>query len=607
MSQDILLGPPGEAIAGHDRAMHLHLLPKPRSLTLVGGDATVPAVLAVSGCEASVIALTLGARGRPAESAAADVVCSIASAAGASGDGGEGGEGYRLELGGATFARITARTAIGIRWGLTTLAQILAQCPDQAPRLRIDDSPAFPIRGAMLDISRDRVPTMDCLRELVAKLASWKINHLELYTEHTFAYRGHEAVWHASSPITPDEMRELDRLCTTYGITLTANQNCLGHVERWLKVPAYAHLGERSSGLLVHGAWFQDPNTLVANDPAGLALVKDLLDQLIPTCSGSYVHIGCDEPWDLGSGRSKQAVERDGFHGVYTRHVSTVATYVRAHGRRPVYWSDAEHAKPEIAALLPADIVPLVWGYGPETEFAKRGKLFRDRGLETWVAPGTNNWGSYTSRTYERRGNLARAAREGAEIGAIGYLNTEWGDSGHRQQWPLTIAGFADGAHSSWSGDVAFDDDAIGLHGFGVAGLGRWLIELGDIDHPLRKLGTGVFNDSHIQVFDPHQPGDLAAWRAADAGYAALETSLPMILPHASAVRDECAHAVAMARWACARAIMRRGKPTIEERRAIAARLIELMAEHRKLWLARSRYGGLEQSCDQYRRLISAY
>jgi hypothetical protein len=438
----------------------------------------------------------------------------------------------------------------------------------------------------------------------VRKLGSWKLNHLELYTEHTFAYRGHEAVWGASSPITPEEMRELDRFCTAHGITLTANQNCLGHVERWLKIPGYEHLGERKTGWLVHGHWYVDQNTLIPNDPASLAFVKDLLDQLIPTCSGEYVHIGCDEPWDLGTGASKDAVAKQGFHGVYTKHVSTVAEYVRAHGKRPVYWSDAEHAKPEIAALLPADIVPLVWGYGPETEFAKRGRLFRDRGLETWVAPGTNNWGSYTSRTFERRGNLARAAREGAEIGCVGYLNTEWGDAGHRQQWPLTIAGLADGAQSSWRGDVAFDDDALGLHAFGVPKLGKWLVDLGDADRPLREKGSNTFAESHLTVFDPHQPGDLSLWKAAAERFAQLEASLPV---SDGLLADECRHAAQLARWACDRAAMRRGKPQLDERKAIAGRLSEMLGEHRRLWLKRSRYGGLEQSSDQYRRLISTY
>ena len=46
----------------------------------------------------------------------------------------------------------------------------------------------------MFDVTRDRVPTMATLYELVDLLASLKINQLQLYSEHTFAYHGHKRI-----------------------------------------------------------------------------------------------------------------------------------------------------------------------------------------------------------------------------------------------------------------------------------------------------------------------------------------------------------------------------------------------------------------------------
>ncbi len=578
--------------------MDLLLLPTPASLTRTGTQHAIPAALGVHGVDAALLATTLGGRARTADADHAEVHCQLDAAI-------QHPEGYRLVVGERPRVRIQARTTTGLRHGLATLNQILRQCGATLPGLVIEDAPAFPVRGVMLDISRDRVPTMDFLQELVAKLASWKINHLELYTEHTFAYRGHEAVWSGCSPMTPEEMRDLDRLCTSYGIELTANQNCLGHFERWLKIPGYGHLGERSSGQMAFGVWYVDPNTLAAGQPEVLALVKGLLDQLIPTCSGRFVHIGCDEPFDRGSGRSKALVERHGLHQVYARHVAEVAGYARAHGRRPLYWADAEHAKPELAAELPADIVPLIWDYGPEAAFAKNGQPFRDRGLETWVCPGTNCWGSFTARTWERRANLTCAAVQGRSLGSSGFLNTAWGDGGHRQQIPITLAGLADGAQSSWSGGGSFDDRALGLHAFGDPALGPWLIELGDIDLAARKAGGGVFGDLGLTMFDPHQPGDRATYEAMVAGFTRMRSSLPS---GASAlVREECAHACDMALYAAQRGLLRRAGPSMDQRKASALRLSELLAEHRRLWMKRSRYGGLESSSDRYRTLLAHY
>ena len=45
----------------------------------------------------------------------------------------------------------------------------------------------FQHRAYMLDISRDKVPTMSTLRLLVELLARFGYNQLQLYIEHTFA------------------------------------------------------------------------------------------------------------------------------------------------------------------------------------------------------------------------------------------------------------------------------------------------------------------------------------------------------------------------------------------------------------------------------------
>ena len=65
----------------------------------------------------------------------------------------------------------------------------------------------------MLDISRDKVPTMATLLALVDKFAGWKLNHVELYLEHTFAYRNHEEVWAQASPMTGEDILKIDAFC----------------------------------------------------------------------------------------------------------------------------------------------------------------------------------------------------------------------------------------------------------------------------------------------------------------------------------------------------------------------------------------------------------
>ncbi len=118
------------------------------------------------------------------------------------------------------------------------------------PNIQISDFPDFPARGVMLDISRNKVPTFETTLALVDMLAGWKINQLQLYTEHTFAYRQHPEVWAEASPFTGEEILALDAFCRDRHIELVPNQNSFGHMEPWLIHERYRPLAEAPDGCM---------------------------------------------------------------------------------------------------------------------------------------------------------------------------------------------------------------------------------------------------------------------------------------------------------------------------------------------------------------------
>ncbi|MFV2068021.1 MAG: glycoside hydrolase family 20 zincin-like fold domain-containing protein, partial [Pirellulales bacterium] len=119
-------------------------------------------------------------------------------------------EGYQLTVE-AQGIHLCGADAAGLAHGMRTLTQLVEAAESGVlGGVRIEDQPDFPHRGVMLDISRDRVPTMETLFALVDRLASWKFNQLQLYVEHTFAYAGHESVWRGRDPMTAEELRALD-------------------------------------------------------------------------------------------------------------------------------------------------------------------------------------------------------------------------------------------------------------------------------------------------------------------------------------------------------------------------------------------------------------
>jgi len=583
------------------------LLPRPRRIEVLPGISRLPATLGIAGIAPGLLAgLALpGAR----VVAGGDAWCRCAIDAGAVREPGD--EAYRLVLD-DRGAQLAARTATGLRRGLATLAQLIRGAVAGAlPAVAIDDAPVFAVRGVMLDISRDRIPTLATLRALVDDLVALKVNHLQLYCEHAVAYAGHEAVWRAADALSGDDLRALDTWCSDRGVALTANQNCLGHMERWLRVPAYAALGEVEQPWIspVHGPRYVEPSTLCPTDPRSLELVGDLLRQLVPLCSGGDVNIGCDEPWDIGQGRSAAACAQRGAKAVFSAYVTQVAALAHGLGKRPQFWCDPQ---PNEDDALPRDLVALVWGYEYDADFAGRLAAHRAAGRETWVCPGTSTWLSSTSRTWNRRGNLDAAATQGTAHGARGFLVTEWGDRGHRQQWPLTRFGLAEGAHAAWHGAGGYDAAAAGQALFGDAAIGTWLERLGQVDEGLcrgsdpvggwrRRNRTALWHElDETHLHEITGVDETSAWQAVRERLDTLGATLPAGAD--ALIGDELHHAHAVAAWTADRALWRRSRPTIAQRQELAAGMAALIGEHRQTWLARCRYGGLEDSCAWYRR-----
>ncbi|MEA3341681.1 MAG: family 20 glycosylhydrolase, partial [Chloroflexota bacterium] len=259
----------------------------------------------------------------------------------------------------------------GMFYGVQTLRQLIRHSTDRyLPCMHILDWPDFAIRGVMLDISRDKVYKMETLFMLVDELSSWKINQLQLYMEHTFAYLGHKTVWHGASPMTPEDILKLDRYCSDRCIELVPNQNSLGHMSRWLKHPTYQHLAETTETLLTPWGHEQKvPFSLAPTQPETLDFVIGLYDQLLPNFSSKQINVGCDETFDLGAGKSKSAVETKGKGQVYLDYLLALHAALNKRGTRMQFWGDIILEYPELIPQLPEDVTALDWGYEGDHPF----------------------------------------------------------------------------------------------------------------------------------------------------------------------------------------------------------------------------------------------
>ncbi len=558
-------------------------------------------------------------RARPADDGSAEVRLRLGSGETAP------PQGYTLSVD-PTGVVIEGADSAGLSYGVQTLLQWLRlhQGQDEAgvlTGLRVRDWPDLPRRGALLDISRGRVPRMDALFALVDRLASWKINELQLYTEHTFAYRGHEIVWRGASPMQPGEIRALDAFCRERFIKLVPNQNSFGHFHRWLRHQPYRDLAEVPEGLAHPFSLESEPFSLCPLDPKALALLDDLYGQLLPNFSSPWFNVGLDETFDLGKGRSRAACETRGKTSVYLDFLRKVADLARKHGRRVQFWGDIVLARPESLARLPKDAMALIWGYEADHPFAEQTRRLADAGLAFYVCPGTSSWNSVAGRTDNALQNLAAAARWGRERGAAGCLIADWGDNGHLQPPSVGILGMLAGAAFAWNADAAADPlaapvaDWLSRHAFDDASgaLGRVAYDLGNV---YRTCGFEPANGSALfyplryidQTLEYERLAGLNREGLARAG-AAIDRAMAIVPKTAGGVDQslparELAWAADLLRW-CGRLGLawlaaghdrpaRAIEPALRTR--MRADLEPLIAEHRSLWPARCRPGGLEES-----------
>ena len=535
-------------------------------------------------------------------------------------------QGYTLTVDPAGI-RVAGHDPAGVFYGVCTLAQLLRLYGARLPALQIEDWPDFPARGVMLDVSRDRVPTMESLLALVDRLAGWKINQLQLYTEHTFAYQRHPEVWADASPFTGEQILLLDAFCRERFIELVPNQNSFGHLTRWLIHEPYAALAETHDEFdTPWGIKMKGPFSLCPGDPGSIELVREMLDELLPHFSSPMINVGCDETVDLGQGRSREACAERGKGQVYLEFLLAIYNEVRARGRTMQFWGDIVIQHPELIPQLPQDAIALEWGYEADHPFEADCARFAAAGLPFYVCPGTSSWNTIAGRTDNAIGNLRSAAEHGLRHGATGYLITDWGDRGHWQVPSISEPFFLAGAAYAWCWEANSAIDvaaAASIHAFDdpTGAIGRVIYELGNVytilprvhnsspifwalQLPLAELATRLAGDM------PISREALAQTRAAiEAAIAPLADGRSRRVD-AALVGEELAHTANLLRHACERIELALEPGRLEEpgrRAALASELRHLTREQRRLWLARSRPGGLSDSLAHFDAALADY
>jgi len=539
-------------------------------------------------------------------------------------------QGYRLTIGTQSIL-LTAHDKSGLFYGAQTLKQIagFVSYSGKWPTLQITDWPDFERRGVMLDVNKDQVPTMETLYNLIDLLASWKINEFQIFFKYAFAFVNHPEVSQNYSPVTAEQIVELDQYCKDRFIDLVPYHDGFGKLSEWMKYDKYLPLAECPNGCLTEWGKY-GPSSLSPAVPGSLELVDEIYSELLPNYSSKYVNIGSDETVELGKGRSREMCEKYGVGKVYLDFLKEVKIRASKDGKRVQFWGDIILKHPELIPELPKDMIALVWGYEADEPFETKCPKFKDSGLDFYVCPGTSAWNAIIGRTNNAIDNLYHAAEEGKKYGALGYLNTNWGEWGNWHPLSTCYLGYLYGAAVSWASqdnkniNLPFLLDQWVFHDH--AGLmGKVVFDLGNA-HELTGVklsNNSIFNYSLTSVTRSLKDNanlknlTIKGVDKADSALAANIVQLGqanMVSPDAQQVYGELLNATELCRHSCM--ILRfklnskdgtLNNITEEERQFLVQDLSRIIAKYRELWIRRNRVGGLEESVNKLQNILQYY
>jgi len=342
---------------------------------------------------------------------------------------------------------IRSPSLAGAFYGIQTLRQLARLGGGSIPFCEIYDQPDLKLRGYYLDVSRGRVPTVEGVKKIIDLLALYKVNMLQVYIEHAFDFREYRCFLDPDGYLTAEEILELDDYCYDHFIDFVPSLSTFGHLYRLLSCKRYAHLCELVDYQPDPNPWVNRMlhHTIDASNPESFELIRSLIDQFIPLFRSRYFNICCDETFDLCRGRNAGKDKAK----LYLEFVNKLIGHVSSRGKTAMMWGDIVLHHPEIIPSLPKDIVMLCWDYR-DTPNVGAIEKFAESGVRQMVCPGCSSWNHFSEAMAYARKNIVAMADGGKKHGALGILNTSWGDYGHVCSANCSLYGLVLGAAVGW-------------------------------------------------------------------------------------------------------------------------------------------------------------
>lgn len=398
----------------------------------------------------------------------------------------------------------------GVLYGAQTLCQMISQCGGVLDCVSIEDKPDLLDRGYYLDETRGRVLKLDYLKETVDLLCRYKINQFQLYIEHTYMFQGLNEMWRDETPLTAEEIMELDRYCAERHVELVPSMASFGHLYTLLGTKTYGDLCELPGGVKFPFSLWERMrhHTINVADERSLPLITGMLEEYMSLFTSNKFNICADETFDLGKGKAKALADEKGVHRVYIDFVKELCAFMTKKGKQVMFWGDIICGEPELIRELPENIICLTWGYSP-VQSEEPSRRMAETGANQYLCPGVCGWNEWMHRIDYSYLNITRMCGYAHKYHAMGVLNTDWGDFGNINQPRFSVPGLIYGAAFSWNKkEIPFEE------------INRQIsrVEFGDTTEKIVALMAAIPEQEHFPWDHAVKYLEGDPWKATETG-----------------------------------------------------------------------------------------
>jgi len=272
-----------------------------------------------------------------------------------------------------------------------TILQLISQNRQALPEIQIEEELQFKFRGFHLDVARGGVPTVDTLKAILRWLYILKYNYFAIYLEDLFPWDKYPDIGAQRGRYTNEEWNEVVDYGAKLGIEVFPSLELAGHMENILMLPKYMRFSE----------WHRpSEGCLDVSNPEGREFAEDLLIEALEKTRSKYIHIGGDETWALGRGKSLDKLGKFEGPRLYAEHHARLIELVKSHGKIPLLWGDMisgmylrtterEKWKDLLERPIWREAIIANWDYSSNSldYFLRKIALFKERGYEQVVCP----------------------------------------------------------------------------------------------------------------------------------------------------------------------------------------------------------------------------